>query len=97
VLKFDCCSIFKALSDQTRVKILLLLHGKEMCVTEICSHFNMKQPSISHHLSILKNNGLVSDRKDGKEIYYSLNKQAIVTSCCSFMGNFENSIPPKEK
>jgi DNA-binding transcriptional ArsR family regulator len=75
-MKTKCILIFQALSDPTRQKILELLRKKEMNVTEICKHFNMTQPSISHHLDILKRVGLVKYNKKGKEVYYTNN-------CCS--------------
>ena len=89
-MQFDCGSFFKAVSDPTRIKIMKLLCGKEMCVSEICAHFKMKQPSISHHLSILKQAKIVADRKEGKEVYYSLNKCCISSCCQDFMGLFKN-------
>ena len=64
---------FSALSDQTRHKILQLLKKKDMSAGEICSYFDMTAPSISHHLSILKQADLVSARRQGQEIIYSLN------------------------
>ena len=73
IMKTKCILIFQALSDPTRQKILKLLKKKEMCVTEICKHFNMTQPSVSHHLDILKRSGLVKYEKKGKEVYYANN------------------------
>lgn len=67
-----------------------LLYGKEMCVSEICTHFKMKQPSISHHLGILKQAKIVTDRKEGKEVYYSLNKCCVSSCCQDFAGMFKN-------
>lgn len=88
-MSFDCGSFFKAVSDPNRVKIMALLHRrKEMSVSEICRHFDMKQPSISHHLGILKSAKIVESRKEGKEVYYKLNC-CCVSSCCSdFMKRF---------
>lgn len=63
---------FAALADQTRHKILTLLKKKDMSAGEIGSHFNMTAPSVSHHLSILKNADLVTSRRSGQEIIYSL-------------------------
>lgn len=88
-MKFDCCTFFKAVADPTRIKIMMLVMKKKMCVTDICKHFKMKQPSISHHLNILKNAGIVIDRKDGKEVYYTLNKCCISSCCGDFMNEFE--------
>ena len=64
--------IFKACSDQTRLRILFLLSERELCVCELVSILNMPQGKISRHLAILKNADLVSDRRDGLWIYYSL-------------------------
>ncbi|MBZ4663684.1 MAG: winged helix-turn-helix transcriptional regulator [Caloramator sp.] len=64
---------FKALSDPTRRKIIMLLKEKDLTAGEIAEHFNMTKPSISHHLSILKQADLVSDERKGQNIYYSLN------------------------
>lgn len=63
---------FAALADPTRHKILTLLKKKDMSAGEVCSHFDMTAPSISHHLSILKQADLVTSRRSGQEIIYSL-------------------------
>lgn len=63
---------FGALADPTRHKILTLLKRKDMSAGEIGLHFDMTAPSISHHLSILKNADLVTSRRNGQEIIYSL-------------------------
>lgn len=65
--------VFKALSDKTRRKILELLKEKDMTAGDIADSFNITKASISHHLSILKNADLISDKRDGQFIYYSLN------------------------
>ncbi len=65
--------VFKALSDKTRRKILELLKEKDMTAGEIADYFKITKASISHHLNILKQAGLVSDERDGQYIYYSLN------------------------
>ena len=64
---------FKALSDPTRREILNLLKQKEVTAGEIVEHFQVSGATISHHLSILKQAGLVDDQKSGKYIYYRLN------------------------
>jgi len=91
ILKMDkgCDSFFKAVSDPNRVKIMDLLKKKEMCVSEICEEFNMKQPSISHHLNILKNAGIVNSRKEGKEVYYSLDDKYVCDCCFGFIEKFK--------
>ncbi|MDF2872015.1 MAG: arsR [Anaerocolumna sp.] len=65
--------VFKALSDSTRRKILELLAKKDMNAGEIADYFNISKPSISHHLTILKNADLISDERKGQNIVYSLN------------------------
>ena len=64
---------FKALSDQTRRKILDLLKERDMTAGEIAEHFTMTKPSISNHLNILKQAGLITDERQGQHILYSLN------------------------
>ncbi|MEP7251605.1 MAG: autorepressor SdpR family transcription factor [Ginsengibacter sp.] len=70
-------SVFKALNDQTRRDILELLKEKDLSAGEIVEKFNMSGPSISHHLDLLKQAGLVSTTKNGQYIYYSLNTTVV--------------------
>jgi len=65
--------IFKALSEETRLRILKLLENGELCVCDITEALNMTQPNISFHLGMLKEAGLIKDRKEGRWMYYSLN------------------------
>ncbi|MBN1038903.1 MULTISPECIES: autorepressor SdpR family transcription factor [unclassified Clostridium] len=81
---------FKALSDNTRRKILDLLNEKDMTAGDIADYFQITKPSISHHLSILKQAGLVSDKRKGQFIYYSLNTSVfedVIKWFISFLGN----------
>ena len=64
---------FSALADPNRQKILELLKEKEMAVSEIAGHFQITMPTLSHHLDILKRADLVSSRRQGQKILYSLN------------------------
>lgn len=64
---------FKALSDKNRREILALLKDRDMTAGEIADHFLISKPSISHHLSILKQANLVVDVKEGQNVVYSLN------------------------
>jgi Predicted transcriptional regulators len=63
----------KALADPTRRDILMLLKQKSLSAGEIVEHFKTTGATVSHHLSILKEAGLVRDRREGKYIYYELN------------------------
>ncbi|MBF0318333.1 MAG: metalloregulator ArsR/SmtB family transcription factor [Nitrospirae bacterium] len=64
--------LFGALSDETRLRIIKLLEMGELCVCDIVGALDISQPKVSFHLSILKDAELISDRKDGKWVYYSL-------------------------
>ncbi|MFQ9900984.1 MAG: autorepressor SdpR family transcription factor [Ruthenibacterium sp.] len=68
---------FKALADPTRRRILELLRHGEMSAGELCARFDATGATISHHLSVLKAAGLVSDEKRGKYIYYSLDTSVV--------------------
>jgi len=63
---------FKALADETRLRILRLLEVREMCVCEVMVALDLTQPTASHHLGLLENAGLVKDRKEGKWVFYSI-------------------------
>jgi len=65
-------SFFKALADETRLRILKLLEVREMCVCEIMVALGLTQPTASHHLGLLENAGLIKDRKKGKWVFYSV-------------------------
>lgn len=67
---------FRALSDETRLKIIDLLRGGERCVCELTDALAIAQSLLSFHLKTLKDAGLVTDRRDGRWAYYSLNPEA---------------------
>lgn len=69
--------VFKALNDETRREILLMLHKKDMTAGEIADKFNISKPSISHHLEILKRADLVTSEKQGQFVLYSVNTTII--------------------
>ena len=69
--------LFKALNDQTRRDILELLKKQDMSAGEIADSFHISKPSISHHLDLLKQAGLVESMKEGQFIYYSLNTTVV--------------------
>jgi ArsR family transcriptional regulator len=77
----NCVEFCKALSDDTRQQILGLLKEGEMCVSDIVTAFDMSQPTISHHLSILKQFGLVTSRKEGKQVFYAIDHDNVVECC----------------
>jgi ArsR family transcriptional regulator len=69
--------LFKALADKTRLKILMLLGNREMCVCEIMVALDLTQPTASHHLGILEGVELAKNRREGKWIFYSLKNKRI--------------------
>ena len=69
--------LFKALNDATRREILELLKKRDMTAGNIADHFNISKPSISHHLDLLKQAGLVEATKEGQFITYSLNTSVV--------------------
>lgn len=84
--QIDCVSFCRALGDGTRQDILQLLQTKgAMRVSDIVTAFERSsQPTISHHLKILKHEGLVTSRRAGKEILYALNQEN-VEECCGML------------
>jgi len=81
-------SIFKALSDKNRRKILSLLKKGDMTVTEIQKHFSFTPASLSHHLDILKRADLVQAEREGQFIKYSLNLSAFEEAAQLFFNFF---------
>jgi ArsR family transcriptional regulator len=68
-----CLQLFKNLSDETRLGIVLLLREMgELCVCDLCTALEQSQPKISRHLAMLRESGLLLDRKQGKWVYYRL-------------------------
>ncbi len=70
-------TFFKALNDPTRREILELLKERDMPAGEIADKFNISKPSISHHLDLLRQANLVTSRKEGQFVYYSINLTVI--------------------
>jgi ArsR family transcriptional regulator len=88
-----CVDFCKALCDSTRQKISEMLREGEMCVGDIADAFHLSQPTISHHLNILKGANVVKSRKEGKQVYYSLNQDNIQECCGMLMTKFVSEMP----
>jgi ArsR family transcriptional regulator len=69
--------IFKAVADETRLKIVEMLSCGEMCACDILESFNITQPTLSYHMKILTECGLVKSRKEGSWIRYSNNEELV--------------------
>jgi len=83
----------KAIADDTRQKIMSVCCCCELSVSEIVAKIGFSQPTISHHLAILRDAGLVDIRADGKQTFYTLNQESIVVCCGQLMTKFA----PEEK
>lgn len=73
----DALKLFKALSDETRLKIVFLLLDGERCVCEIIPHVQRKQATVSIQLAKLKKAGILKSRREGKKIFYKITNQKI--------------------
>ena len=73
----NLAEFFKIIGDPTRTKILFALDQNEMCVCDIANVLGMTKSSISHQLATLKKSGIVKSRRDGKEVYYTLDDEHI--------------------
>lgn len=73
----DILNIFKALSEETRLRVLKLLDHGELCVCDIVAALDMIQPKVSFHLAVLKEAGLIKDRKQGKWVHYKIDDSDI--------------------
>lgn len=82
--------IFKALADETRLKIIDMLSNGELCACKILENFNITQPTLSYHMKILTDCGLVRARRDGAWMQYSLNCntfESVKEVCFNFCEN----------
>lgn len=79
---------FEGLADFHRLKMIDLLLEREMNVTALCAHFTMRQPSVSHHLAVLKKGGVVKTRRNGKEILYSVNRKYLSSVMTYYFARF---------
>jgi ArsR family transcriptional regulator len=68
----DLLVVFKALAEETRLRIIKLLEGGELCVCDLVAALDMSQPKVSFHLNALKEAGLIKDRKQGKWTHYRI-------------------------
>ncbi|MEN8253033.1 MAG: metalloregulator ArsR/SmtB family transcription factor [Patescibacteria group bacterium] len=83
------CSFFKAIHDQHRQAILELIRKyKKLNASQIISHLDLSQPTISHHLKILRQAEIIKTEKKGKEVFYSLDEKQIEDCCAGFMKHF---------
>lgn len=85
----DAITFGKAIADETRQKIMNELCCNWLCVSDVVERLgNISQPTVSHHLAILRDAQLVHTRREGKQVFYSLNQDAVAICCGLLMQNF---------
>ena len=72
--------LIKAISDQSRIRILFMLNSKSLCVCELSNILNLAQPTVSKHLKQLKDIDLIDENKDGKWVNYIINNKLDINS-----------------
>ena len=106
----DCCTtarryagldeaarLFRALGDETRLAIVRQLRDEEeVCACDFLACCDLAQPTVSHHLAVLREADLVHTRREGKQVFYSLNQDAVAVCCGTLMQTFapEKSVIP---
>ena len=85
----DFAKLFQAIADERRQEILTLLDERDRCVGELVASFQLSQPAVSKHLSVLKNAGLVSHRRCGQQVIYSLNRENLKNGCREYFVRFQ--------
>ena len=96
-MKVDPVIFAKAIADETRQKIMSECCCCWLSVNEIVEKVGFSQPTISHHLAILRDAGLVNIREEGKQTFYSLNQEKIVACCGQLMIKFAPETNTTEK
>jgi ArsR family transcriptional regulator, arsenate/arsenite/antimonite-responsive transcriptional repressor len=89
----DTVEFGKALADETRQQIMRLCCCRWLSVGEIVDSLQVSQPTVSHHLSLLRHTGLVNVRREGKQIFYTLNQARLAEACCIIAENFAPEYP----
>lgn len=87
-MKFDPVLFAKAIADETRQKIMSECCCCWLSVNEIVEKVNVSQPTVSHHLAILREAGLVNAREEGRQTFYTLNQESIAVCCGQIMLKF---------
>jgi len=88
IFAIDTVEFAKALADETRQKIMALCCCEWISVNDIVSKLDVAQPTVSHHLKILKNAGLVKSERRGKQVLYSIDQERLARGCCQVAEDF---------
>ena len=92
-------NLFRLLSDRTRLNLLMILADGERNVTNLCELLKLPQPTVSHHLGLLRMNSVILNRRDGKQVFYSLDGKVSVDggTLAVQIDDFNVRITPKSK
>jgi ArsR family transcriptional regulator len=85
----NLCQLFRLLSDKTRLQIVMLLSAGERNVTSLCEELKLPQPTVSHHLGLLRMNRVIINKRHGKQVIYALESTGRASS-----GKLKFSSPP---
>ena len=96
-MKFDSVLFAKAIADETRQKIMNICCCESLSVNEIVEKLDVSQPTVSHHLAILRDADLVTVRGEGKQTFYSLNQERVSFCCGQLMIKFAPETKTTEK
>ena len=94
----DIARFARVISDPTRQELMRLLCCRWLCVSDLVDPLGVSQPTVSHHLSVLRNSGLVQLRRDGKQVFYTLNQDEVTVCCGRIMKTLapERTIPEEK-
>lgn len=90
----DSVQFSKALADNTRQLIMKICCCKWLSVSEIVNQVQVSQPTVSHHLAILREADLVETRQEGKQVFYTLNQKRVAACCGNLIINFAPEVDP---
>lgn len=94
----DSVIFAKAMADDTRQHIMRLLCCQWLCVGDVVAQTGVSQPTVSHHLAVLREAGLVNTQREGKQVFYSLNQDSVASCCGVLMQKFapEKIVPDEQ-
>jgi len=96
-MKFDPVLFAKAIADETRQKIMNICCCESLSVNQIVEKLDVSQPTVSHHLAILREADLVTTREEGKQTFYTLNQERVSFCCGQLMIKFAPETKTTEK
>ena len=88
----DTLAFAKAMADETRQQIMRQLCCNWLCVGDVVAQTGVTQPTVSHHLGVLRETGLVRTRREGRQIFYTLNQEAFAGCCMALIKDFAPEI-----